>query len=755
MRWLIAVVGLCVVAMLAVVAGAWAFVRIPASGSRQTVVYFSIPTDLRPGARLEEAELEERLHRLGYKEADDTSETGTYRGYRGGYEIHLRPFEYPDRPFAGGLTRVFVEDGRVDRCQPVGTLLEDDCRLEPERIAGFEGQTGAVLAPLDLEDAPPLLVKTLLAVEDRRFYKHPGIDPIGTARALVADVRHRGVGQGGSTLTQQLARSLFLHNKKTVLRKAQEAVLALGLELRYSKDEILESYLNAVYWGYWGAYEIRGVREAARYYLGKDLEKIDPAGVALLIGLIQAPNAYSPYNSVEKAKKRRTTVLAVMEREGLLSAAEVARAEKVELKSKRPPERPAEASYFLDAVRKEITRRASDDWLDKPGTRIFTTLDARDQAAAETAVRQGLVDLEKRDRRFKKKREPLQAAAVVLDAETGEVRALVGGRDYQASQFNRAIDARRQPGSLFKPFVYLAAFSDPERESGPPWTPASLLEDSPFEWKSGRNVWRPRNYDREFRGFITARQALEQSINIPTARVAQEIGIDRVIDAAHDLGVTSELPEYPSLALGAAEVTLIEMTGAYSGFARNGEAVTPRLLRAIVGRDGESLDLRSVGTPPGTEAPPAFIVNQLLQGVIANGTGRAARDRGVVGAVAGKTGTTNDYKDAWFIGFSPRRVAGVWVGFDKKDVVGLSGGAAALPIWSELFRKIQPSGGDGAFPRPPGVVRVPIDPTTGDLATADCPDWMEEDFVEGTEPQRECETHGAGFFDSVRRFFRL
>jgi penicillin-binding protein 1B len=728
---------------------------IPKAGSRQTVIYYAAPTDLRPGARMSADELDDRLRRAGYREVDAAPGSGEFRLFSSGAEIHLRPFRYPDRRFDGGRLRVRLRGDEIVRTELVDDIPDDAVFLDPERIAGFEGEQGAVLDYLQLKDAPPLLAKALIAVEDRRFYHHPGIDPIGTLRALWADIRQKSSSQGGSTLTQQLARSLYLHNRKTVGRKAEEAVIALGLELRYSKDQILEAYLNAVYWGYWGPMEIRGVREASRYYLGKELEDADAAGIALLVGLIQAPNMYSPYSSQTRAKTRRDLVLRILREQGILGEDEIRRAIASPLPSRRPPERVAEASYFLDAVQGEIERRAPKGTATKPGTTIFTTLDARDQDAAVKALRAGLTRLENEHRSLKRKKTPLQGAVVSVDPANGEVRALVGGRDYLASPFDRAVEARRQPGSLFKPFVYLAAFLHPQRKDGTYWTAATILKDEPIGIRAGRKIWRPMNYDRQFRGNVTLRYALEHSLNVPTAATANEVGIKRVAETARDLGIRSELDEVPSLALGTSDVSLLEITAAYAALADGGRAHAPTLLRGILGSNGRPVDLTPLADPPGVEPQETYLITRLLQGVIDEGTAESARSLGVRGIVAGKTGTTDDYRDAWFVGYSPRRSTGVWVGFDKRELVGLSGSAAALPIWADVMSRTVCRNGDGSFTRPSGIVNELICTESGKRATGDCPAYRDEEFLEGIEPTEECDLHGGGVIGTVRRFLGI
>jgi len=760
---------------IAAVLIATSMVEIPASGTRRNVLLYALPTGLAPGTPLERADLEARLVRLGYRpiDGDEPLEPGRYRRARGAYEIWLRPFRYPDRDFPGGRVRVRISGGVVAEAERLDDLAgngaradvadaddlgaeeprPDDLRLEPELIAGFEGRTGAVITPLRLSDAPPLLVDAIIAVEDHRFWRHPGVDPIGTARALVTNARRGEAAQGGSTLTQQLARSLFLHNRKTILRKAQEMVLALALEIRYSKREILEAYLNAVYWGHWGPFEIRGAREASRYYLGRELEDADAAGIALLVGLVSAPNLNSPYASPERARACRDFVIERLRERGVLGEEEVRVALAKKIPSKKPPVRSADASYFLEAARREVERRAPGGILSRPDVAVFTTLDPRAQAAAVTALRQGLRDLEDDDRRLRRAKDPLQGAVVVIDPATGDVRALVGGRDYAASPFDRATEARRQPGSLFKPFVYLAALREPRRADGGFWTPATIVADEPFEMGAGRTMWRPENYDHEFRGDVTVREALEQSINVPAARVGNEVGIRRVADAARDLGVASPLEEVPSLALGTSEVTLLEITAAYAALAAGGRPHAPTFLRGVLDADGEPIALAPLEDPPGVDPAVAYVMTSLLRGVIEAGTGRGAWSYGVRGPVAGKTGTTDDYRDAWFIGYSPRLAAGVWVGFDRKESVGMSGAAAALPVWARFFAAVQAR--DGEFPRPGGVVTVSVDPETGLLATPWCFDAVEEDLLARTEPDRECDRHDSGFFAGLRRFFGL
>ena len=753
-RWAIYIFIALFLFMMSAVGLACLVVRIPESGSRQTLIFYSSPMDLATGARIDVGDLEDRLRSLGYRLVQDTPEAGQYSETSHGLEIHLRPFRYPDHAFAGGLIRVRVRGDQVVSLESPPDMPASEMRLEPERIAGFEGKKGAVLDYLPLKEAPPALVDAILSVEDERFYSHPGVDVIGVGRAIVTDLKRGHAAQGGSTLTQQLARSLYLDNRKTLPRKAWEAVLAMALELRYSKRQILEGYLNAVYWGEWGPYEIRGAREASRYYLGRELEDADVSGLALLAGLIRAPNLYSPYNDPDRARKRRDLVLGMLKANRKLSEADYARALRQPLPMRRPPLRSGDASFFLDACRKEIDRRAPAGTL-RVGAKVFTTFDPVAQSIAEIGVRQGLTQLERDYARLRRKKSPLEAAAVVIDPHSGEIRAVVGGRDFVHRPFNRAIDARRQPGSLFKPFVYLAAFRNPVREDGTYWTPATFLEDTPFEVKSGGKLWEPKNYDEEFRGQVTVREALEHSLNVPTARVGYEIGLDRVVQAAHDMGIQSQLDEVPSLALGTSEVSLLEITSAYAALANSGTPRSPTFLKGCMSPDGLTILLRPLDNAPGVKPEEAYLITNLLEGVIQSGTGHPGLDMGVHMPVAGKTGTTDNFRDAWFVGYDRLRAVGVWVGFDQEGQVGLSGAAAALPIWSRIFRELQSRSAAEDFRAPPGIATEWIDPETGLIATEMCPSEIKEVFLAGTEPNEECDQHSGGFFLKLRRLFGL
>jgi penicillin-binding protein 1B len=593
---------------------------------------------------------------------------------------------------------------------------------------------------------PASLVDAVLVTEDRDFFRHTGVS---VKRLLGAGFKTAtgGMKQGGSTLTQQLVKNLYLSPERTVRRKAVEAVMAVILDARYSKEEILEAYLNEIYLGRRGAVAITGVGEAARYYFGTQVSDLDLAQSATLAGMIRAPNAYSPFRSPERTRQRRDLVLHLMRDEGRIddAALRAALAEPV-TPTTRVEER-TRAPHFVDFVKGELADRYGHE-LETEGLQIYTTLDVDLQSAAQRAITQGLENLEKTYRRLASasKEAPLQGALIVIEPQTGGVRALVGGRDYRLSQFNRVTQAHRQPGSLFKPFVYLAAFA--RRDLDPPITPATILMDTPItvEWgqKTDEEMWTPRNYDNDYRGPMSARQALERSINIPTVRVSLAAGLGYVLGAARDAGIGSRLRGYPSVALGAFEISPMEIAGAYSVFANSGVRVPPNAIVGVMTGDGRVLDRKAATLAPALPADAVYLVNSILQGAVIRGTGAGARSKGLTGTLAGKTGTTNDGRDAWFVGYSPRFLAAVWVGYDDNRGLNLSGTQAAVPIFADFSRSIPAQYFAEAFPEPSDIVTADIDPTTGYLAGPGCPQKLSEVFLEGTAPTTVCPVHGGG-----------
>ncbi len=585
----------------------------------------------------------------------------------------------------------------------------------PVAIASVDGSPLERRIPVRLDNLPEHLVDAVLAVEDQRFYTHHGLDVRRIGGAMVANLKARAIVQGGSTVTQQLAKNLFLTARRTPLRKAREAAMAIVLELRYDKAAILEAYLNEIYLGHDGARAIHGVGAAARFHFGKDARSLNLAESALLAGMIYAPNRHTPSRNPAAARARRDLVLGLMVRQQRISQRVADRARRPGVPRRPSPGRVLDGRHFMDVVRPGIGR------LPRRGVAVYTTLDAGLQRTAERAVRAGLARL----------RAPgAEAALVALDPRSGEVLALVGGREYGASQFNRVTEARRQPGSAFKPIVALAALERAGRRD-PTFTLASVVEDEPLRIRTPSGPWQPTNYDGRFRGPVTFREAMEQSLNVPFARIGLLVGPSRIVETARRLGITSPLHPVPSLALGSSEVTLLELVRAYGVLAASGDLVSTRTVLATA-RFGDTV---AVGTEPTMERvidpAVAYLVTSTLEGAVTRGTGRALNADHRFEAVAGKTGTTNDWRDAWFIAYTPSLAVGVWVGYDDGRSLGMSGAGAALPIVAQFLEQARTGGEWEPFEMPDGITEGYVTLAHGGWFS-EC--GSRELFLAGTEP---------------------
>jgi penicillin-binding protein 1B len=591
---------------------------------------------------------------------------------------------------------------------PLGTL--DGSALE-QRI------------PLRLSELPDHLAQAVLAVEDQRFYAHHGLDFRRIAGALLANLKAGGITQGGSTVTQQLAKNLFLTASRSPVRKLREVALALALEARYPKATILEAYLNEIYLGQDGPRAIHGVGAAARYYFGKEARKLSLAESALLAGMIRAPNRTAPTRNPESARQRRDLVLQLMQEQRRITPAAATRARRMTIAARFYPSRTVDGRHFRDFVLTAPLPLRPSARLPSRGTAVYTTLDATLQRAAERAVRAGLAGF---------RSSGVEAALVAIDPRNGELLALVGGRDYGMSQFNRASTALRQPGSAFKPVVAVAAL---ERSNGhdPAFTLASLVEDEPLRVSTPSGPWQPLNYDGQFHGRVTFREAMEQSLNVPFARIGLSLGPARIVATARRLGITSPLQAVPSLALGSSEVTLLELVRAYGVLAAGGDLAATQV---ILGQTTYTSTLLPSYPPTVVsrvvDPAVAYLVTSTLEGVVARGTGRALNGDGRFGSIAGKTGTSNDWRDAWFIAYSPSLVVGVWVGFDDGRSLGMTGAGAALPIVARFLAEARSDDGWESFEVPAGI-------TEGYVTLADG-GWFSqcgsrELFLEGTQPE--------------------
>jgi penicillin-binding protein 1B len=722
---------------------------------------YSAPAIVYPGLDIELADLRGAFVRLGYREAqraEDIAE-GQYSWQKRHVRVHLRAFEHPTRSEPARNVVFLIRGNEIEEIlqlpgrHSVGAVL-----LEPEPLGAYYGPDRTQRELVRLEDLPPHLVDAIVAVEDQRFDTHRGVDVRRIGGALLANLRAGGIRQGGSTLTQQLVKNFFLTPERTLKRKMQEAVMALLVESRYDKRDILEAYLNEIYLGQRGSTEIHGVGEAALRFFGKRVRRLSLAESALLAALIQSPNGISPYRNADGARERRNLVLDLMTKQGRIEESQRVEAamEPLDLAAITPDA--GDARYFLDLLRVQLSDSYDGAVLASQGLKIYSTLESRTQRLAATALREGIEELERQHPNLvdEDPTRGLQGCIIAMRPQTGEILALVGGRDYQLSQFDRCTQAHRPVGSAFKPFVYIAGLEP--RVVGPTITLASFLDDSPLEIDTPSGPWKPRNFDREFHGTVTVREAIERSFNVATARLAQEVGIGRVADVAHRLGIESHLPLVPSLALGVADLTPLEIARAYSTLAGGGVRPQVHSIEDLVDSLGNTLERRELRHSRVIDAGTAYLATSLLQGVVNRGTAAGVRATGIEGPIAAKTGTSDEERDLWFVGYTPELVAVVWIGFDEPRSVGLASSRGALPIWRRFVGQL--TGGEihGQFPRPASVQVVDIDPVTGARAVWGCPERRRELFLEGTLPTEVCPSgalagSGDGGFERTQRRF--
>jgi len=604
---------------------------------------------------------------------------------------------------------------------------------EPSILYSDRDEPFASLAPefrifVPLSRVPKLVQEAILDAEDAQFYRHGAISLKGMARAAIHNLASARLKEGGSTITQQLAKSLFLSAERTLTRKIKEIQLAQEIERIYSKDKILEMYLNTIYFG-GGAY---GIEAAARTYFGKSAGQLTLAEAAVLGGLPKAPSTYSPFNDLKKTKERRDYVLRRMEKEGHVTAAQARAAKRLPITLAPLFKGRGIAPAFVDYVRKELEPKYGRILLTKGGLRIYSTLNLDMQRAAMDAIRRGLAEIEKAQGPKRKAgaadQGTLEGALVALDPRTGQIRAMVGGRDYARSQFNRAVQARRQPGSAFKPFVYAAAF-----DHG--FNPASLMDDYPVSYsipQNGRMVeWKPENFDHQFRGPVTLRRALEESINVPTVRLLEAVGIEPVISLAHRMGLTSELRREYALALGVSEVSLLELTSAYGVLADGGIRVAPTSLRRVTAPNEDILEASEMAGERVLPEEVEFLVSSVLEGAVERGTAKRARIPGHT--VAAKTGTSQDAADLWLMGYTPRLAAGLWVGYDQPRSLGSqeSAGRLVAPMWAGFMRRVLYDLPPESVTIPEGVFSATVNYLTGLPTDPDDPQAITEFFIRG------------------------
>ena len=754
LRALVAVTGI----LLLVLGSALAYglylsasLALPAGDEHPPRLIYGAPFLLKPDLDVVSSHLIERLSRLGYQAVDTPVRApGEFRVSPGQIDIHLH--EFSDLHLRPMPARLLLEQGRVTRVLSIQTGDElFPAYLEPQLISGLRGASRQVREWVSYDDLSARFLDILLAIEDRRFFSHPGIDPIAVGRAVWTNVTKGTVIQGGSTITQQLAKNLFYSPQRTFGRKLKESIAALVLETKYPKKAILESYANEIYLGQVGSVSIYGVGEAAHRYFGKRVDTLSLEEAALLVGMIKGPNTYSPLRNAALAKQRRDVVLGRLHEQGLINDEAWAQAIKTPVQVMPPQDTLADAPFFVDYLLRQVEEATGSPLLD--GVRAYTTLDPVLQRLATQTLESELIKLETTYPALKGHPTPLQGALVAIDPKTGGILAMVGSRDYRTSQFNRAVQAKRQPGSLFKPLVYLAAMeARRELNGGQPVTAATSIVDEPVTFESATGRWTPQNYDHKFHGTVSLRTALEQSLNIPAVKIAQLVGTKRILSLAEKLGIRSPLADNLSIALGTSGVSLLEMTSAFGVLAHDGVSMTPTALQAVMTSEGDPAWHHTPARHQAVSPQAAYVMTSLLKGVVERGTAAKAKAMGLRGIVAGKTGTTDGYRDAWFIGYTPDVVVGAWVGFDDEDALHLTGAQAALPMWVEFVRQILPAA-PRDFVMPPAVITRDIDPQSSQLATSKCPQRSAELFIEGTEPSVYCEVHGSGIWERVKRSF--
>ncbi len=688
---------------------------------------YARPLTLFPGQPMTGAFLLRELQAAGYREAAGANRPGSYSRNGDRFTIYSRDFQFADRKQAALRFQVSVGSGEVAGLADHRGQAISLARLDPAEIGSIYPLHNEDRSVVRLDQVPPLLITGLQAVEDRQFKHHYGVDLKAIARALWANLRHRRVVQGGSTITQQLVKNYFLSHEQTVLRKLNEAMMAVLLEWRYSKPEILEAYLNEVWLGQQGARAIHGFGRAAEYYFNQPLERLDGDQLALLIGLVKGASYYNPRRHPERALDRRNQVLKAFLDTGLMDAAAYAAARGRPLQVTAQA-RSGQASYpaFIDLVKRQLRDQYREQDLRSEGLRIFTTLEPATQAAAEQSAEDGLSALAAAGLP-----EDLQSAMVVVDIHNGEIQALVGDRLAGRVGFNRALDARRQIGSVIKPLVYLQALQHPET-----FNLLTEVEDLPVELRlANGDLWQPRNYDGESHGTVTLLEALSQSYNQATVQVGLKVGVPNIVQTLGLFNLQDAVEPVPSILLGAAEFTPLEVAQVYQSLAAGGYTSPLRAVTAVLDANGTALSRYPLNLSPLPRRDAVALVNYALTQVVDKGTGRGLR-RWLPSdlTVAGKTGTTNERRDSWFVGYTRNRLGVVWVGLDDNRPAGVTGSNAALQLWGRAFARLPLK--SLTLDLPEGVGWYWVDPVEMALATEDCPGAAKMPFAEAALPAR-------------------
>jgi penicillin-binding protein 1B len=685
---------------------------------------YARPLELYAGLRLTPEQFAAELKALGYRSVSAARKAGEVSRDSRRFHLISRPFAFWDGQEPSQTLRATFSATHLVKLQDDrnGTALAL-ARLDPLEIGSIHTSRQEDRILLQLDDVPDIMIQALIAVEDRTFYTHGGISPRSVARAFWVNMQSGRVVQGGSTLTQQLVKNFFLSNQRSLRRKANEAIMALSLERRYAKDDILEAYLNEVYLAQDGQRAIHGFGLGSRFFFQRPPDELGIAQIALLVGMVKGPSWYDPRRHPERATERRNLVLQVMFEQGIITRAQYQKSRNEKLGLVKPAAGTSKSfPAFLDLVRRQLRRDYNESDLVTEGLRIFTTLDPQIQWALQKS-------LDQRIRPLLEQQPELQGAGLVSNSSNGEVLALAGGRQAGFAGFNRALDAKRHVGSLIKPAVYLTALEQSAR-----YNLASPIDDELLEYEQTGELWRPQNYDQTYHGQVMLYQALANSYNIATARLGLELGVDTVLRTLRRLSVDEPLNRYPSLFLGATDLSALDVTRLYLNFASGGFQVPLRSIRDVLDADGVPLQRYELSIERVIDPAPAFLINRALQLVVSEGTGRSLNRRFAPElGLAGKTGTTNDLRDSWYAGYDGEKLAVIWMGRDDNQPMGLTGASGAMQVWSRLFASagtvtLQPG-------KPDGVAQHRVDTESGGLADSGCENTVQLPFIEsGTMP---------------------
>lgn len=714
---------------------------------QNTSSVYSAPERIYAGEKLTEQQLEKYLFDAGYQKTSLSGSPGEIDVSDN--SIDIKPSQ--DSYFKGtNAIRVSFTGPYISRISDLSSgKASDYAEIEPQLITNLFDSTRQKRRIVAFDELPKNLVNAVLAAEDKRFYQHGALDLVRVFGAAFYDLNQGRKAQGASTIDMQVARTFFFTTRRVWSRKLKEALMAFEIDQRFSKQEIFELYADDVYLGNRGTFSIRGFGEAANAYFGKDARDLNLGECAFLAGIIRAPNRYSAAeHHLDRAIDARNRVLNEMADDGFVSRADANEAKDEELKFVSAGAASGSAPYFVDMVKDHLLSRLSQSDLEDESFRIYTTLDPRLQEAASEAVTLEMKDVDKllarREAIWKKRGETVpqvQCALVAMDPLTGEIRALVGGRNYGESQLNHAL-AHRQPGSVFKPFVYAAAFDNSVQGLQPIVTPATTVDDVPTTFDFDGKEYTPNNYQEEFYGTVTVHDALMHSLNVATVKVAEMIGYQRVVDLARQMGLGTSIQATPAMALGAYEMTPINVAAAYTPFATDGTRAEPLFIRSVVTSDGRVEEQNNPQTRAVLDPRVAFLTTSMMEDVINHGTGYTVRLMGFNAPAAGKTGTSHD---GWFAGYTSNLICVVWVGFDDNRDLGLSGSQSAAPVWADFMKRaVQLPAYHNAqtFEPPPGMIQEVVDPETGQLATPLCPKPVSEYFIAGSQPTEYCQEHG-------------